>query len=305
MNKKKLIKLLPENWRETASMLLKEQPKGFIFALQCDSHFAGNDEEIGNNINTLSKIIDLEFYAHLGDIIRGYDHPVLDAPDNMRNCMDEMVNRYLKDAVCPVLMTIGNHDTNVMWYDVFADKKGFITEIEHYDRVMKPLKEYNGDKMVISGTDTYYYMDFEDYCIRVIMLNTINQEFSKGNYEDVFVISEQQVEWFKKEALNTRKSVIVMSHNPLTTVIPNNNCSENSETIREAVEDFIKNGGDFIAYFCGHVHQQYVMSDENGRIHISSRLGCSSCEVVSIDMEKREINTIGFYCAKSRKGIKF
>ena len=75
---------------------------------------------ISKSANTLSKIIDLEFYAHLGDIIRGYADPVLDAPENMRECMDEMVRRYLNQAVCPVLMTVGNHDTNAMWYDAFS-----------------------------------------------------------------------------------------------------------------------------------------------------------------------------------------
>lgn len=303
--KRKLIEKLPENWQESAVYLLENKPQGFVFAMQSDSHFAGNNDEIGNNINTLSKIIDLEFYAHLGDIIRGYEDPVLDAPENMRECMDEMVRRYLNQAVCPVLMTIGNHDTNVMWYDKFGDEKGFITEIEHYDRVMKPLKEYNGEKMVINGRDTYYYMDFEKHNIRVIMLNTINQAFSKGIYKGGFIISEEQIEWFKNEALNTDKQIIVMSHTPLSTVLPKNNCSQNSEIIRGEVEKFIKRGGKFIAYFCGHVHEQYAEYDENGRLHISNVLGCSRCEVVSINTDKREINTTAFGTIKSRIGLKY
>lgn len=303
--KEELIEKLPENWREAALKLIKEEPKGFVFAVQSDSHFAGNNDEIGNNINTLSKIIDMQFYAHLGDIIRGYEDPVLDAPENMRECMDEMVRRYTNNGVCPALMAIGNHDTNVMWYDKYGDEKGFITEIEHYERVMKPLKEYNGDKMVIKGRDTYYYMDFPDANIRVIVLNTINQAFSKGIYKGGFIISEEQIKWFREEALNTTNSVIVMSHTPLSTVLPKNNCSKNSEIIREEVEKFISVGGNFIAYFCGHVHEQYAEYDENGRLHISFCLGCSRCEVVSLDLENRILNTQGFGTAKSRTGIKF
>ncbi len=304
MQKEELVEKLPENWREAALKLINEQPKGFVFAVQSDSHFAGNNDEIGNNINTLSKIIDFQFYAHLGDIIRGYEDPVLDAPENMRNCMDEIVRRYLNEAVCPVLMTIGNHDTNVMWYDKFGDEKGFITEIEHYDRVMKPLKEYNGEKMVINGRDTYYYMDFPKHNIRVIMLNTINQAFSKGNYKGGVIVSQEQIKWFKEEALNTKNSVIVMSHTPLVNVMPKG-CSKNSEIICEEVENFIASGGSFIAYFCGHVHEQYAEYDENGRVHISARLGCSSCELVDIDLNKREISTIPFGYAKPRDIIKY
>ena len=303
--KKDLIEKLPDNWREAALKLTNEPPKGFVFAVQSDSHFAGNNDEIGNNINTLSKIIDLEFYAHLGDIIRGFEDPVLDAPENMRECMDEMVRRYLNNAVCPVLMIIGNHDTNVMWYDKFGDEKGFITEIEHYDRVVKPLKEYNGEKMVIKNRDTYYYMDFPKHNVRVIMVNTINQDFSKGNYKGGFVVSEEQIKWFREEALNTNNSVIVMSHVPLSTVSPKSNCSKNSEVIREEVEKFINKGGNFIAYFCGHLHEQLAVHDENGRLHISTRLGCASCEVVSIDMQNREINTTAFGYALPREVIKY
>jgi hypothetical protein len=72
-----------------------------------------------------------------------------------------------------------------------------------------------------------------------------------------------------------------------------------------AVENFISNGGDFIAYFCGHIHTQEMVTDSNGRVHLSFRMGGDNAEVVMIDKEKREINTVGLGDVKMRSKIAY
>ena len=162
------------------------------------------------------------------------------------------------------------------------------------------LKELNGANMKVDENKNHYYMDFPDFGVRVIMLNTTD-----GNYVDEFgdvsFISERQREWFRKEALDTELSVIVMSHIPLWTEFPENNAAPTgSKEILTAVENFIAEGGDFVAYMCGHVHKQESMVDKNGRLHISFLNGGANGEVVFVDTNDRTIRTVGVGKAASR-----
>lgn len=296
---------LPKAWQRAINHINTEKEGKFIFAIQTDTHFAGSDEEAGINLSNLSNTIDLSFYAHLGDIIRGYEDPVLDDPDNMRKSMDEMVRRYTEGANCPVMMTVGNHDANSMWFNKYnRDVTGLITEKEHYSRIVKPLKEHNGEKMVNNGESVYHYIDFPEYQIRAIMLNTTDSKFSNGQYS-TFNISGEQVSWFEKEALDTDYSVLVMAHVPLIDSFSEKNRVSNSERILEAVENFVNGGGDFIAYFYGHTHEQEEAIDGNGRVHLSFKKGGEIAEVVMIDKEERQINTVGLGNVRMRNKIEY
>lgn len=295
---------LPENWQREIDYINIVKKGKFTFAVQTDTHFEGSSETVGYNINYLSNTIDLNFYAHLGDIIRGYSDPQIDSPSNMRNCMNEIVKRYTEEANCAVMMTVGNHDANSMWYNEFGDFSGIITEKEHYNRIIEPLKEHNGERMVNNVESVYHYIDFPEYKIRAIMLNTVDSKFSLGE-TSTFNISKEQIEWFKTQALNTDYSVLVMMHTPLVDKFEKNNAVNNAQQILDAVESFIADGGDFIAYFCGHIHTQETVIDDNGRVHMSFRMGGDHAEVVMIDTEKREINTVGLGDVKMRSKIAY
>lgn len=295
---------LPDTWQREIDYLNIVKKGKFTFAVQTDTHFEGSNDEVGLTMNYLSNTIDLNFFAHLGDVIRGYADAQIDSPENMRESMDEIVRRYTEEANCPVMMTVGNHDANSMWYNAFKDTRGIITEKEHYDRIIKPLKEHNGEKMVNNVESIYHYIDFPEHEIRAIMLNTVDSKFSYGE-TSTFNISQEQIKWFKDEALNTDYSVLVMMHTPLVEGFPKNNIVNNGEQILGAVENFISNGGDFIAYFCGHIHTQEMVTDSNGRVHLSFRMGGDNAEVVMIDKEKREINTVGLGDVKMRSKIAY
>ena len=285
------------------------QKKGsFAFLIETDTHHHDlSIAEVGKNAAALSNFVELDFIAHLGDLVRGYSQDEIDNDVNMRACMSDIVYRFTNRAKCPVFMTVGNHDTNVMWCEKWADHTKQIMPEEHVSAVYAPLKEYNGDKMVTGGNGSYYYMDFLEDKVRVIMLNQADDVYDGTKYTSCFKISDEQVEWFKTEALNTDYSVLVMSHVPLdanftlATTGKTTNGVKNSGAIRDAVEEFISSGGDFIAYFSGHEHEQIEYIDANGRLYVSFKNGGKNGEVVSINKAERVISTIGLGAAVDRE----
>ena len=82
---------------------------------------------------------------------------------------------------------------------------------------------------------------------------------------------------------------------PLIKDFPGNDGSAviNGDAVREAVEEFIKNGGKFTLYLNGHTHNQAEMVDENGRLHVSFKNGGHFAEVVRLNTEKRTVETVG------------
>ena len=139
------------------------------------------------------------------------------------------------------------------------------------------------------------------------MLNTSNGTYNGTKYSNLFIVSEKQAEWFKTEAINTDYALIVMSHVPLTPNITVEAEGEstskvtNSDLIRNAVEEFVAGGGHFVAYLCGHEHEQYSYVDENGRLYLSFGKGGKTGEVVMVDTENGVITTIGLGSANDRE----
>lgn len=304
---KDLLSYLPVSWAQQVSTIKKNSAGKFVFALQSDTHLYDTSERnFGNNLKALGYFADLQFIGNLGDLVRGYSVLDIDNPNNMRDCMDALVERYTKGGKTPVLMTIGNHDANHMWSQKHFpdDYTTLITEKEHYSRVIAPLKTHNGDNMVLNGESTYYYMDFPDSKVRVIMLNTTDSKFTEG-WGGNNSMSDEQVNWFKTKALDTDYAVIVMSHIPFVQAFEEgkNTTSVKSSQILEAVENFVSNGGTFIAYMHGHTHTNETFVDDNGRVHltiINSGNSGKYAEVFFIDLENRFVETIGLGGIKTR-----
>ena len=273
---------------------LNEKTKGkFVFGLQSDTHhYDTTKTQGGNNIVALSHFVPMDFVGHLGDIVRGYSVEDIDSPENMRACMDDMVNRFVNNAKVPVMMTVGNHDTNSMWCNKWGDHTTQITPEEQKTRIFDRLKKHNGDKMVTDDDGSYYYIDFPEDGIRVIMLNTSNDTYDGTRMCSTAFVSNKQIEWFKSVALNTQNQVIVMSHIPFTTAVEENKLPTGGAEIAAAVEEFISGGGEFIAYCCGHKHGKTSAVDENGRLHIVVPNGSKNGAVVAVDTKNR---TISFY----------
>ncbi len=282
------------NFSDRITEITQKTEGQFVFGLQSDTHHSDTAEQLpGRNMAAMSHFIDLKFVGNLGDIVRGYSVQDIDSPENMRACMDDMVNRYLENAKCPVIMTVGNHDTNAMWCNKWGDHTTQITPEEQKTRIFDRLKEYNGDKMVTDDDGSYYYIDYPEDGIRVIVLNTSNDTYDGTKMCSTSLISEKQIEWFKTEALNTSLQVIVMSHIPFTTAVEENTPARGSDAITAAVEEFIANGGQFIAYCCGHKHGKSSAVDENGRLHIVVPNGGKRGAVIAVDTQNKTISIYG------------
>ncbi len=303
----KLQSYLPSNWSNKLNTIKQKSSGKFVFALQSDTHLYDiSSSNAGKNLKALGYFADLQFIGNLGDLVRGYSVIDIDNPNNMRDCMDALVQRYTEGGKAPVLMTIGNHDANHMWSEKHTpdDYSTLITEKEHYSRIIAPLKAHNGDNMVLNGESTYYYMDFPDNKVRVVMLNTSDDKYSEG-WGKVNAMSDEQVEWFETTALDTDYAVIVMSHIPFVQAFEEgkNTISVKSHEILTAVENFTANGGTFIAYMHGHTHTNEIFVDNNGRVHLTiSNAGNSggSAEVFVVDLENKIVETIGLGSAKDR-----
>jgi hypothetical protein len=144
------------------------------------------------------------------------------------------------------------------------------------------------------GESNYYYVDFPKDNIRIVMLNCVDGNYV-NQYDSTSMFSDRQVEWFKREALCTDAYVVVVNHVPLIKDFPGNDGSEvkNGDAVRQAIEDFIKNGGRFTLYLNGHTHNQAEMVDENGRLHVSFKNGGGFAEVVRLNTQKRTFETVG------------
>ena len=284
-------KYIPDSWRNQLSTVRIIGEGKFVFGVQTDVHHYSTTENEAHarNLAAATYFADYDFISNLGDLIRGYTVEDIDSPENMRTCMDDIVARYTL-AKSPVLMTIGNHDSNHMWSEKHTpgDHTSLITEYEHFSRVITPIKEHNGDNMVLSGDKSYYYVDFPEKNVRVIMLNTSDGKYSES-FSDTSLVSEEQVEWFKTEALNTDKHVIVMSHIP---VYPDADTFTNNNLISEAVAAFENNGGSFVGYFHGHTHERSIEIDPEGNFHMGFLKGGNPAETVIIDFENRTVETV-------------
>lgn len=288
------ISYLHDSWLEKLPKLEASLDGRFVFAVQADTHYF--DIEDGKqlyNLMALGHLYPMNFVANLGDMIRGYfKDREGNTPEKMQAAMDELSHRYTTDAPCPVLLTIGNHDANQLWCQHYGEASQMITEYDHYEKYIKPIKAINGDNMVTDGESNYYYVDFPSHKIRVIMLNSTDAKFSEG-YAETYVFTDKQIEWFKEKALKTDYAVLVMSHSPIRGDFESHPCGcIGGDQISEAVEDFIAAGGNFIAYMCGHVHISHQLTDKNGRLHISFTNGANIAEVVWIDTEKKTIDTL-------------
>lgn len=303
---KKLASYIPKNWQAGIDEINEALPEDFMFAIQTDTHFSvTSGNQSANCLKALSHFIPLSFYANLGDYIKGYyvgeTGKEENTPDKTMTSLKEITNRYLTDANCPVLVTFGNHDTNQLWCQNYGQANQQLTQKDHYNEVISKLKEHNGSIMVTDGESNYYYVDFEAYNARIVMLNTTDGSY-ENSYDSVSQISDRQAEWFKTVALNTDKNVIVMAHIPLCKDFPDSSGSrpKNADKICGAVEEFIKNGGKFVAYMYGHTHAQTDILDENGRLHISFANGGTKAEVVAINFKAKKIYTFGLGGAEGR-----
>lgn len=159
-----------------------------------------------------------------------------------------------------ILMCIGNHDA---WK---PNDETRATQAEQYSQYFSPYIANWGNIQIESGK-TYYYKDYTEKNVRLIMINCMLQ----GDDETA------QESWFTATLVSAKTaglSVVVGSHYPpIGTKIKSNfsfysdstNINTNLATFyADAVQDFIDGGGEFVCYLVGHWHTDVFCK---GRTH--------------------------------------
>ena len=155
-------------------------------------------------VNEVSKRLGHNFVLAGGDLIQNDDNKqmVLDRLINFKNSFNSKEN---------LLLCLGNHDDN----STFKNYEKAITHSE-----MKSFM-FNDLKNVVWGDDFYYYKDFQNHKIRVIVLNNMDipEYTEKMKYigQNDYVFSNKQLNWVANKALNLKNDwkVIFLSHCPM------------------------------------------------------------------------------------------
>lgn len=196
---------------------------GLTFAFITDTHsngvyvsddrqtvYTGLSSEYSNSVfkNLMNKGC-VDFGMHGGDIISAYDITKSNYEKELFKYMSEYTNL---NAQCYFVK--GNHECN--HEDGLYQPEDVITPSEYFFNVQK-----NGlGKKVVNPDDPYggyYYVDFDDYKVRIIGLNAF---IDPENYGINAHFGDEQIAWFYDTALNftnmtdrDKWGVIVFVHN--------------------------------------------------------------------------------------------
>ncbi len=156
-----------------------------------------------------------------------------------------------------ILVCVGNHDT--LLDDENWDWSKVATQEETYEKMFAPyIKEWN---CVYEENKTFYYKDYSENAIRLIVLNDMLEDEEK----------EEQLQWLERvlnDALEKGLNVIAATHYPIRMKkIPCNFSTLDRgevlgdtklEVYQEKVKAFTEKGGEFIVWLTGHVHLDYM-----------------------------------------------
>lgn len=192
--------------------------------------------------------------------------------ENIEDCIctgDFLENRWSSDfefwgmdeRAKTFLSCIGNHD-------ILADESGWdwslrVSRKESFNRFFAPyISNWN---CVFQPEKTYYYKDYPDNAIRLVVLNSILIEDEQ----------REQLEWLESvldNALECDIHVVIAMHYPV--FMKKINCNFSTldrgdgfgdramSVYQEKVDAFMSKGGDFVVWLTGHVHMDFVGYNE-------------------------------------------
>ena len=228
-----LIPLFHQQLSELIAKMIDIEPEpNFKLGFITDTHYIDNSfppRETKNylharNIAELSLLQDIDLIVHGGDI--SYDYST---KQDLISCILK-TTKELREAKCPIAIVQGNHDTG----DMSAFLKG------RDPKLMISPKEWgrlisieNDDRVYGDFSRSYYFKDFENKKIRVIVLNThdawfivedgkvkYNRGQNAGGYPRIEALKSEQLEWLANDALNFEDKdnygVMIISHSNLS-----------------------------------------------------------------------------------------
>lgn len=227
---------------------LNTTPNGYryqppVLTLAHLSDYHGDEKELEYIYNDWSSVIGLaNDWICTGDMVYDrFSDPFLFYPTTSNTVAQS------------TLLCIGNHDALAAASGY--DWTNLATQQQQYDKFFAPtISHWN---VVHSGSNTYYYKDYAQHHIRLIVLNDMLQDADM----------QGQLYWLENTALQTSFSVVIAKHYiPPTPVkidctfsaIDFQAAGEGNTTIADIVQRFIDRDGKFICYICGHSHYDYV-----------------------------------------------
>ena len=224
------------------------------------------------NMASLKKQIKVDGLICLGDIVDA--KPPLKADEAKQQIA--YVMKRLQGVGLPLLYCIGNHDD--------------IRYISRKDGQMFAPQQLGSMYMSYTLTDKVsdpsmhglnYYVDYDRFKIRVFVLDS-NYQDPEANFRWNHGYADSTVAWFKERLREIPKewSVLVLTHrrfiqnkNP-----ENKNWIYNQLKMVETVNDFIADGGTYIATVYGHIHRDYAQN----KPFLEISTGAQKCQNINV-----------------------
>ena len=156
-----------------------------------------------------------------------------------------------------ILTVIGNHDAVID----SSDWNNLISQSQRYETFIAPYASNWG--AITTENKSYYYKDYADGKLRLIVLDCMlkNTDATEQNAWLVNVLSS---------AKSSGYSVVIAEHYPVsnarkidctfTNVIRDIQSYDVLDTsYQQTVQAFMDNGGDFVCYLAGHVHNDKIL----------------------------------------------
>lgn len=205
------------------------------------------------NIKYLSQKLQFDFLMNLGDNTDAVDTSAATTV----GYGDTMLEKFL-DLGLPYYQAIGNHDTN--YYGTTL-----LTLAQTYRSYLA-----NTYGVIFDSTGTNYYKDFDEYGIRLVVLN--------ANYLTRYAFNSATSTWLSGTALDTTNIVLLATHlSPISAQNWSNNNPTNSTAVTTAVQDFVDNGG-VVVQLNGHSHCDYSFTSPWRSVFTT----CNKCQQVDV-----------------------
>lgn len=308
-----------------------KRTKRFNIAFLTDCHIESHPNSTENLQEAIKFLNSKPVVDSISCIINGGDNVSGQQGGEEQRADMRLFTAINKLSTVPVLPVVGNHDNNYWQYDgspsLVAD---CIDQAEMREILTEPL--VGGiDNVHLVENNTYYYLDFPEDKIRIIVLNCVDVplvegEGGKNKYGGLFIYRQEQIDWLVNNALEIPKDygVIVCNH-----TIPNYTYSNQGKdfpqgvnTIPEIIDafkhgkninktfndtsgngfnisvnkDFSQKGAqNFMFWLVGHYHRDMVL--ENGTYtdqKIISGINCGCVQEGGITRIPDSITKIGF-----------
>ena len=250
--------------KDTAQKIraLTKEP-ALVFFLCSDIHYNSVDmnnllkldsvTDMTTNMAALNKQIKVDGLICLGDIVDAKPPTTM---EETKQQIDYVMKR-LQGVGVPLIYSMGNHDDN----RYISHKDGTVLTPQQIESM---FMRYTLPNKVIdpSMNGLNYYVDYDRLKIRVFVVDS-NYPNPTDGFHWSHGFSDKTVEWFSNCLNEVPKglSILVLTHRRFFQ--SKNSDGEwiyNQMKMVETVNNFIANGGTYIATISGHIHRDYSHS---------------------------------------------